>query len=215
MEWENISLNEIKTGSDGNGNRLISLFAREYVKLMNTDPCFNCPGLQDRYIKFLNKRKAMENVKNSGFKLKPMYEGVSLGFGSNQTLSAANLSDENALKFAKEHPKGVGLFEKVPEGFDVENFKPSNKDGEELPERVKELLELKKEDLEEEAAILEVSKSGNKTEIAKRIYEAEIAINSNEDNKNPDEGKDVDSKDDQNPDETKEPENSDNELGTK
>lgn len=177
MNWEKYSLHQIKTESDGAGTRLISLFARDYAKLMNADPCLSCPGLQQRFNKFITKRNTMKDIQNSGFKLKPMYEGISLGFGSQKTLSSANLSDEVAVEFIKKHPKGVGLFSKLPEGFDAEKAEVK-KDKDQDPERIQELMRLKKEELEKEATTLEVSTEGTKKEIAQRIYDAEIAIQS-------------------------------------
>lgn len=177
MEWEKYSLHQIKTESDGAGTRLISLFARDYAKLMNADPCLSCPGLQQRFNNFITKRNTMKNIENSGFKLKPMYEGISLGFGSQKTLSSANLSDDNAIEFIKKHPKGVDLFSKLPEGFDADKVQVK-KDKDQDPDRIKELMKLNKDELEKEATTLEVSTEGTKKEIAQRIYDAEKAIES-------------------------------------
>ena len=57
----------------------------------------------------------MTNPKNSGYKLKPMYNGIRFGaFGSNKFANNENLTDEMAKKLIKDHPKGEGLFLTIP-----------------------------------------------------------------------------------------------------
>ena len=59
----------------------------------------------------------MPENKKCSFKLKPMYDGLSLGFGSKIFISSANINDAIATKFANEHPKGLGLFSEYPKDF--------------------------------------------------------------------------------------------------
>ena len=63
----------------------------------------------------------------SEWKIKPMYEGISLGFGSKVILSSTNITDKIAEKFAREHKKGLGLFSSYPKDFTLEKPKPKRK----------------------------------------------------------------------------------------
>ena len=109
-EWSKYKAEEVLKGTDGNGNRLISSFAKDYKSVFNQDVCPNCKDFNKKFQKFLNTTKAMStNKKNSGYILKKMYENIPLEFGSNIYINNQNLTDAYAKKLLSKHPRGKGL----------------------------------------------------------------------------------------------------------
>lgn len=115
--WEKYQAKEIQSGSDENGNRLISLFAKDYKFITGNDLCASCNDFHQVLINFLNQLEKMNKVKNSGFILKAIYENITL-HGSQVYYNNANLTDEMALELLTKHPKGEGLFEILPEDWE-------------------------------------------------------------------------------------------------
>lgn len=114
IDWKNYKADEVKSGFDENGNRLFSLFAQDYQKVFSSEICPTCNDFPAKFQNFLNKT-IMSNTE-SKFKLKKMYDGIPLEFGSNIHVTNANLTDELALQLANKHPRGLELFEVYPEG---------------------------------------------------------------------------------------------------
>ena len=117
-KWKLYQATEVLTGKDGNGNRLISLFAKDYKTIMQNDICPSCNDFEIKYQNFINKLENMSKVeiKNSGFSLKPMYENITL-HGSQVYFNNSNLTDELAIQLLEKHPKGEGLFDLLPENW--------------------------------------------------------------------------------------------------
>jgi hypothetical protein len=140
MDWGSIHPNRIRSGVDSQGRRLILQFAVDFEKKLGYKLDISCPKcFQNDYDKYL-KSTIMPDKKKSAWKLKPMYEGVSLGFGSKVIISSANLTDELAEKFAKEHRKGLGLFSQYPKDYGSKKA--------EAPSREAELKALSRDELD-------------------------------------------------------------------
>lgn len=126
MDWGKYTPDTVRTGKDKNGNRLILQFSKDYKKRMGQDLDIGCPKcFRNDFQKYLKKEDMPD--KKTEWKIKPMYEGVSLGFGSKVILSSSNITDELAEKFAREHKKGIGLFYSYPGDFAMEKPKPKRK----------------------------------------------------------------------------------------
>ena len=116
-DWTKIGKDAILKGKDENGNRYLSQFLKDYQELTGAKNlnagCGKC--LNDYYKKYLK----MKNQKKSGYVLKSKYDGIPLNFGSRTFVSNRNMTDKLAKELIKNHPKGKGLFDKVPESGDV------------------------------------------------------------------------------------------------
>ncbi len=117
LDWKNIKASDVLKGSDENGSRLVSLFAKDYKIIMGSDICPSCKDFNVKYLTFIKKLETMNVVKNSGFKLKAMYNNITL-HGSQTYYNNDNLTDEKALELIEKHPKGTGLFDEVPENLE-------------------------------------------------------------------------------------------------
>ena len=117
-KWKKYQAIEVLTGNDENGNRLISIFAKEYKVIMHNDICPSCNDFEIKYQNFLNKLEIMSKteIKNSGFSLKPAYDNITL-HGSQIYFNNANLTDELAIQLIENHPKGEELFDLLPENW--------------------------------------------------------------------------------------------------
>lgn len=125
-KWKKYQANEVLSGNDENGNRLISLFAKDYRSIMHNDICPSCDDFKTKYQNFIKKLETMSKVenKNSGFVLKPMYDNITL-HGSNVYFRNGTLTDEQAMELLENHPKGEDLFEMIPQN--LKDFKKSEK----------------------------------------------------------------------------------------
>lgn len=186
IDYGQYTAKEILEG-DINGKRLITFYVRDYRAVMGSDPCINCGKFTPQLEKFKQKISEMKELKNSGFKLKPMFEGIQTGFGSREFVSNANLDDEKAMKLIENHPKGRELFEELPEGFDPETFKVA-KAKEDVPfdwenateeEVEKHLKTLKKDALIDIAEAGGIEPKGTKDDLILAI------LTKREENKNP------------------------------
>lgn len=126
LNWKKYQAKEVLSGNDENGNRLISLFAKEYKKITGDDICPSCHDFSEKFKKFINRIEAMSKSenKNSGFVLKPMYDNITL-FGSNKYYNNATLTDDLALELLEKHPRGKELFQSVP--TNLKELKKENK----------------------------------------------------------------------------------------
>lgn len=123
-KWKKYQAKEIQSGKDENGTRLISLFAKDYKQVMNSDFCPACNDFEIKYQNFIKKLETMTTVKNSGFSLKPIYDNITL-HGSQVYYNNTNLSDESAIELLENHPKGEDLFATLPEKWeDLKTKKP-------------------------------------------------------------------------------------------
>jgi hypothetical protein len=123
-KWKKYQAKEIQSGKDENGNRLISLFAKDYKQVMRSEICPACNDFTVKYQNFIKKLETMTKVKNSGFSLKPIYDNITL-HGSQKYFNNANLTDESALELLENHPKGEDLFATLPENLEeLKNPKP-------------------------------------------------------------------------------------------
>jgi len=110
----------IASGVDSDGTKYLQLFLIEYTKLFpgTVNPsCNKC--LSDYVTKY---KKAMSTNKlhpeNSGYKLKAMYEGIALEFGSQIFVTNENLTDEYA-KTLLSHDDGQRFFLDIPEAVEL------------------------------------------------------------------------------------------------
>lgn len=114
-DWSIYNADTVLNGKDKDGNRLVLEFSKDFRERMGYNLDISCPKcFRNDFDKFLNKNN-MSTKNKSSFKLKPMYNGIALGFGSKVFLSDDNITDELAEKFVKEHPKGLGLFSEYPQ----------------------------------------------------------------------------------------------------
>ncbi|WP_462250431.1 hypothetical protein [Ekhidna sp.] len=167
MEWQSYKIEEIKTGSDESGNRLALQFCQDYKDLFGPDAhcCHTCPSFENKINKYIQKISTMKEVKNSGFELKPMYNGIQPKFGA-APVSNGNLTDEKAIELINEHPKGKDLFEKLPDNID--ELMEGGDSGQTFDQQVNSLL---KPQLVQVATALELETEGNVKELKARIIE--------------------------------------------
>tara|TARA_R110002167_G_scaffold81296_3_gene222682 strand:+ start:29 stop:433 length:405 start_codon:yes stop_codon:yes gene_type:complete len=126
MNWNKYSPDTILTGRNKEGVRLIIEFGKDFKNKMGYDldiGCIKC--FRNDFQKFLNRGTMAE--RKSAYKLKPMYNGLSLGFGSKVYISDQNITDELAERFVKEHPKGLSLFSEYPKQEEPKADKPKQK----------------------------------------------------------------------------------------
>lgn len=118
-KWEKYQADQVLKGNDENGNRLVSSFARDYRIVMGVDLCLSCSSFGEKFKNFIKKLETMSKnpVKNSGFVIKKMFENITL-HGSRKYYNNANLSDDDALELLEKHPKGEGLFDRLPENLE-------------------------------------------------------------------------------------------------
>ncbi len=116
VDWTKYKAEEVRSGSDQNGSRLFPQFAQDYHKVFQTDVCPNCKDFPVKFQNFLIKIKMSQEESN--FKLKEKYDGLPLEFGSQVYVTNANITNENALKLLKNHPKGKDLFQTLPDNLD-------------------------------------------------------------------------------------------------
>lgn len=119
-DWTKHTAKEVLIDSDKDGNRLISLFAKDYKEVMRTDICPSCNDFEAKFKNFLLKTDTMKKAetKNSGFVLKSQFENITL-HGSAVYFNNENLTDAMAIELIENHPKGKGLFSVVPENLDA------------------------------------------------------------------------------------------------
>jgi hypothetical protein len=113
-KWNKYQASEVRTGMDSNGNRLVSSFAKDYNSIFNFELCPNCKGFEEKFKKFLKKTKIMAEKKASQYVLKKMYSNIPLEFGSSVFVNNENMTDAYGLKLLKNHPRGLDLFDSVP-----------------------------------------------------------------------------------------------------
>lgn len=118
-KWKIYQVKEVQSGIDDNGNRLISIFAKDYKTVMGTEFCPSCKDFEIKFKNFINKLENMKNstTKNSGFILKAMFDNITL-FGKPKYFNNANLTDEDAIELLESHPKGKELFQAIPEDWE-------------------------------------------------------------------------------------------------
>lgn len=171
MNWLELDKETIFKGKDGNGNRYLSQFLSDYQKQFNPDHinagCKRC--LDDYYTKFVKHLTMSKNEtksKNSGYILKPKYEGIPMKFGSRKLVYSHNITDEIAEEMIKSHPKGKELFQNIPETS-------KGKGSEDNP--LKTLLKESREELNAKAAELGIENPEefqNKQAVAEAIIES-------------------------------------------
>jgi hypothetical protein len=164
VNWLDKTAEQIKTGTDEKGTRLVLAFQSDYKKIFGqgAECCHTCPSFTAKVQKYKQTITKMKEVDNSGFKLKAKYEGIQVPFGS-KPVSNVNLTDAKAKEIIKNHPKGVELFDKLPEGFEVES--------ENEPTFEELVNNMKKDDLVAKAEELNIDASGNVKELKARIIE--------------------------------------------
>lgn len=116
-DWREIEKPAILTGKDENGNRFLSQFLKDYNEIFQPQEinagCQRC--LDEYYTKTIKYLNTMQDKKNeSGYVLKPKYEGIPLEFGSQTFVNNRNITREHGDKLLKGHPRGADLFEVVP-----------------------------------------------------------------------------------------------------
>ena len=121
IDWREIDKVAIFTGKDEHGNRYLSQFLKDYAATFNPDMinagCQRC--LEDYYTRTIKELNTMKEPKNeSGYVLKPKYQGISLEFGSNIFVTNGNITKEYGDTLLEKHPKGAELFEIVPKKKD-------------------------------------------------------------------------------------------------
>lgn len=117
MNWLKLDKVTIFTGTDGNGNRYLSRFLKDYKEAFpGTDPNAGCQRcLDDYYQKLIKHISIMKTVKNeSGFVLKEKYQNIPLRFGSKVLVNNSNMTVEYGRELLK-RKNGEKLFDKIPE----------------------------------------------------------------------------------------------------
>jgi hypothetical protein len=120
-DWSQYNVNTIRTGSE-NGKRLAVLFAIDFKGALGRDIDKNfttCGRCAKREINNFLKFNKMEKKAKKSFKVKLKYQGLALAPGSKTTMPAKNPSDEICAQFANEHPRGLDLFDSIPEDFEI------------------------------------------------------------------------------------------------
>ena len=112
MKWSNYTWEQVRTGKDENGSRLISQFAKEYKERTGNSICVTCPSSKQKFNEFKKQKK----MSKSKYVLKAKYNGIPLKFGSNVLVTNSNMTDEYGKQLLKNHPRGKELFESIPDG---------------------------------------------------------------------------------------------------
>lgn len=107
MDWSKYNAEQVRTKSVG-GVRLALLFAQDYEKKFNQSVCISCSSnfaadFKKYVMSDLPKQEAL-------YRLKPMYDGISLGFNKGRVFNVT-ITEKQAIELAKNHPKGKGLFD--------------------------------------------------------------------------------------------------------
>ena len=117
-KWLQYQAKIVLTETDCEGNRLISLFARDYKMITGQDICPSCNDFQEKFNRFIKKLENMSKLgENTGFKLKAMYDNIAI-HGSQSYFMNETLTDTSALELLTKHPRGKELFEELPENVD-------------------------------------------------------------------------------------------------
>jgi len=106
INWQQVEALELTRAASG--SKLPSLFERAWVMVMPSPiPCFNCKGFEKSLSSFKKTLKAMES-NTCEYQLQAKYNGI-------RGISNATITNAQAKKLIKEHPKGEALFAKLPE----------------------------------------------------------------------------------------------------
>jgi TATA-binding protein-associated factor Taf7 len=164
-KWLNMSPEDVKSGLNEAGQRHLVEFSEHYKEVTGETLCLTC-SFNSKFYKFTSKIKGLNMLptenkvkKETGFLLKEKYQGVSLGFGSQEMLSHKNMTTEKAVKFYAEHPAGAKLFREVPENIEelVEAYQEEKLTAELLGEETSEEETSEEETSEEETSEEETS----------------------------------------------------------
>lgn len=169
-DWRTLDKATILTGTDENGNRYLSQFLKEYEQTFQPDMinagCQRC--LDDYYNKFLKYLNTMGTKKanDSGYVLKPKYDGIPLEFGSQTFVRNSTITKEQGNQLLKNHARGADLFEAIPE-----DLEPAETDS------LKELTKLERKELNAQADALGLDGASyaNKGEVAQAILDKQAA----------------------------------------
>lgn len=157
-DWRKIDKDTIFKGNDENGNRYLSQFLSDYKKTFNpTDINAGCERcLIDYYNKLIKHLSIMgKEVKNNEYQLKLKYNGIPLAFGSPILVTNANINEKYARQLIKNHPRGVELFDKLPEDFQEEGYESLEDLGRKELDALAENLGLNPEDYKNKSLIIE------------------------------------------------------------
>ena len=125
-DWSQYNVNTIRTGHE-DGKRLVVLFAIDFKEALQRDidknfiSCGRCAKRElNNFLKY-SKTKTMKKSEKTmkKFKVKAKYFGLALSSGSKVTLSSKGNTDELCAKFANEHPRGLQIFDSIPEDFKI------------------------------------------------------------------------------------------------
>lgn len=113
MDAKFLEYGKIAVFRDTSKDGLFTQFLKEYRAEFGVKINPNCSSCRDTYWRnYLNLFKMTKKTAN--YVLKAKYNGIQLGFGG-QPLRNGEITDAQAKELIKIHPKGVGLFEKIPE----------------------------------------------------------------------------------------------------
>ena len=115
IDWLQYTPDQIKNEANEQGVRLLSLFSSDYKAVTGKTLCASCRGLREKINEYHQKKIEMDTKEKCDYKLKKMYEGIPLEFGSQVHVSNRNLTNKLAKQLIAKHPKGVALFEVFPE----------------------------------------------------------------------------------------------------
>jgi hypothetical protein len=188
-KWLNMSPEDVKSGLNEAGQRHLVEFSEHYKEVTGETLCLTC-SFNSKFYKFTSKIKGLNMLptenkvkKETGFLLKEKYQGVSLGFGSQEMLSHKNMTTEKAVKFYAEHPAGAKLFREVPENIEelVEAYQEEKLTAELLgdqdtEEEATEEEATEEEATEEEATEEEATEEDSSDDLTSGDYSAEQAI---------------------------------------
>jgi|GEM_PF-1173165 len=113
MDFTIMDAGTIMSGTAKDGARYLELFLKEYSKLFSTTVN---PGCNKCIAEYLTKYKAKmkKSTNNSGYVLLEKYNGLMWPFGSQQGYTNDTITAKQGKYLLDNHPKGAGLFEKIP-----------------------------------------------------------------------------------------------------
>lgn len=113
-EWQKYNSQQVRT-QEKNGSRLVLDFAKDYKELFNQElNCLNCVRSFDNEFNKYIKAMGLEEKKQSDYRLKAKYDGISFGFGKRGRVFNKTITNKEAEELLKSHPKGKDLFEVMP-----------------------------------------------------------------------------------------------------
>ena len=125
MDWLSVDKDTVFNGSDAHGNRYLNQFLADYERIFDLkDLNAGCKNCLNNYYSNLIKHLNMGNTTESkAYQLKEKYNGIPLKFGSPVLVNNGNITKEYAEELIKNHPRGIDLFDVLPDREPQDDFK--------------------------------------------------------------------------------------------